>query len=279
MAATKLQAAWRGKLARNQVAFKRRMKAAASRMSAIEGMDDLLAGLLDEEGEEDEAQEEAEEEEVEGVEEEGEEAGEDAVEEPEDALDAALDGLVQDKVPKVVTEEGKVPPIAGEPLVHEADPGQQEDLPPDKVQTEAGHGGQDHAEPEADAPAEEKKKRRRKKKIPEAGYRMGYGVDMCCSVILLPGTRVFVNLEVCSDDFEDSVVRCGRFEQCLNTDLRGVTSGRTQMQSMVGQPKLRWILCLPRLLNQQLQKRLLKKLWQVRGWQAPSCQIKLWRKI
>ena len=50
-AATKLQAAWRGKMARNEVAFKLRMKAAASRMPEIDGMDDLLAGLLDEEDE------------------------------------------------------------------------------------------------------------------------------------------------------------------------------------------------------------------------------------
>ena len=138
-AATKLQAAWRGKMGRNAVAFKKRMRAAASRTSAIEGMDDLLAGLLEEEGEVDEEVEEGQE----GAEEE--EAEEDV---PLDDLQALAQDLLQPEDADATEERATDGPESGVVKESKAAVG------------DIATG----AEPEADEPRQEDKPKRRKKK-------------------------------------------------------------------------------------------------------------------
>ena len=171
-----------------EAAYKQRMEDAAKRMSAIDGMDDLLAELLDE-GEQEEAQEEGEEEVEEEPDEEQEEAEEEVDEEQAKQGDEVVDA--ESEKPQAVPELSAEAEAAGSPeaaisATSAAGPNQPETAETPAVQGEGAVAAAEVVEdaaPVASEPAEaqgdegdaadevtdqaETKKRRRRKKPKE----------------------------------------------------------------------------------------------------------------
>ena len=152
-----------------EAAYKQRMEDAAKRMSAIDGMDDLLAELLDE-GEQEEAQEEGEEEVQEEPDEEQEEAEEEVDEEQANQGDEVVDA--ESEQPQAVPELSAEAEAAGLPeaaisATSAAGPNQPETAETPAVQGESkpaeAQGDEGDAADEVTDQAETKKRRRRKK--------------------------------------------------------------------------------------------------------------------
>ena len=139
-------------MGRDAVAFKQRMKAAASRMSAIEGMDDLLAGLLDE-GEDEEVEGEEGEEEQEEAEE------EDFEEEPLDDVEALAQELLADQPEE--KEEAMENSRAEDP---DANSNKNSESQKAMASEDAG----ENQPPEQESPEDKPKRRRKKKKKVDA---------------------------------------------------------------------------------------------------------------